>query len=223
MNLLFISDLHLGSPLFRAENKVLSLLNGEYDRVFILGDVLDVWENDLDSIVFNNKRIIDRINKLDNVVVVKGNHDPSIYELSSVFYNAIVCPAYRCSVDGKIMVMVHGDECDELIIKYSWSAKLLFSIHWICQRFGLNIKGFFRNLFHSVSMKVDNKYYNELVLDIEKDLVSKYKDGCDCLIVGHTHFPKLIQRDNIVYINCGDWIWNRSYVVYKDNEFKLIN
>ena len=221
MKLLFISDLHLGSPLFQAESKLLSLLSDSYDRVFILGDILDVWEADLESIVESNKRIINKINELDNVVIVRGNHDPSIYKLSSIFNNAMVSRAYRYSVDGKIMIMIHGDECDDLIVKYSWLAKLLFPIHWVCERFGINLKGFFRTLYYSVAMKVDKKYYNDLVLDIEKDLVSKYKDKCDYLIAGHIHVPKIVEKSNITYINCGDWVYNETYIIYEDGVFKF--
>lgn len=222
MKLLFISDLHLGSPLFRFKNKVIRLLDDKYDRVFILGDLLDIWEDSLESIVRDNRKIINRINELDNVVIVKGNHDPSIFDLNSVFPNAMICSAYRYSVGDKILVMVHGDECDDLIAKYSWLARALFPIHWVCERFGINLKGFFRELFHSVAMKVNKQYYNDLVSGIEKELVSRYADGCDYLIVGHTHLPKIVKKGNVIYINCGDWTWNQSFAVYENNAFRLI-
>lgn len=222
MKLLFISDLHFGCPLFRAYRKVMSILDGEYDKIFILGDIIDTWEDTTENIVIDNKRIIAKINSLDNVVIVKGNHDPSMFQLGRIFYNADIVLSYKCEVDGKTMIMVHGDECDDLVFKHSWLARVLFPIHWVCERFGINLKGFFRELYYSISMKVDKKYYNDLVLDIEKDLVSKYKDKCDCLIFGHTHVPKLGSKDGTMYVNCGDWVWSDTYVVYKDGMFELI-
>ena len=222
MKLLFISDFHFGSPLFKSYKKVMSILDGGYDKIFILGDIIDTWEAPIEDIVIDNKRIINKINSLDNVVVIRGNHDPSIFKIGRIFYSAEIVLSYKYEVDGKKFIMVHGDECDDLVLKYSWLARLLFPIHWMFERFGINLKGFFRELYHSISMKVDKKYYHDLVLDIEKELVSRYKDKCDCLIFGHTHVPKLGSKDGTIYVNCGDWVWSNSYVVYEDGMFDLI-
>ena len=35
--------------------------------------------------------------------------------------------------------------------------------------------------------------------------------------------PKIVKEKDFMYINTGDWIYNRSYVEYIDGEFKLYN
>ncbi len=43
MKILFLSDLHLGSPLFRRKAEILNILKDEYDKIIVVGDLLDVW------------------------------------------------------------------------------------------------------------------------------------------------------------------------------------
>jgi len=64
MKILFLSDFHLGSPLFESENEILSLLNDDYDMVFLLGDTIDTWEDDLWSIVTKNNVLLRKLNSL---------------------------------------------------------------------------------------------------------------------------------------------------------------
>lgn len=224
MKVLFLSDLHLGSPLFESDsrNTISVLLDNDYDRVFIVGDIIDAWEDDLTDIGLKYKDLIEKINNLENVVIIQGNHDPSLAALQNFFPAKEVVMEYEFHDGEKSMIIVHGDEFDKLVIKYSWAAKILFPIHWLFERVGLNLKGFFRTLFYSLSAKRDKDYYNDLVLDVEIELVKKYKDFFDCIIVGHSHFPKKVEGDGFIYVNCGDWTYNKSYVEYENGEFRLI-
>ena len=221
MKLLFLSDLHLGSPLFESEAEIINLLSKDYDQIYIIGDLLDVWEDDLASVVSDNMSIINRIHTLDNVIIIKGNHDPSLVELEGVFPKKNVYYQHELGIGDKKCIVAHGDEFDDLIRKYSWLAKFSWPINWLFERVGINLKGFFRKLFYSVSAKRKKKYYNDLVLNMEEKFVDCYKDEYDYMIVGHTHFPKITKGNDFTYINSGDWIHNKSYVEFVDGEFKL--
>ena len=63
----------------------------------------------------------------------------------------------------------------------------------------------------------DKKYYNDLILDVEKNAVEKYKH----VVMGHTHFPKINKTDQHTYVNCGDWIHHGTYVEYDGINFYL--
>lgn len=221
MKFLFLSDLHLGSPLFVSKSKILELLNGDYDRIFILGDLLDIWEEKLEDILSDNIEIINKLRTLTNVVIIKGNHDPAIIRLESVFPKKNICYSFNFNIGDKRCLLAHGDEFDSLIRHYSWLAKIFWPIGWAFERIGINLKGFFRTLFYSISAKIQKKYYNDLVLDIEKNMVEKYENDYDYIIVGHTHLPKINKENGFTYINCGDWVHNKSYVEFVDSEFKL--
>lgn len=223
MKILFLSDLHLGSPLFDSESEsiIMALLDGNYDKIFIVGDTIDSWEEKLTTIRLSYVNLFAKLNNLDNVIIIKGNHDPSLSELQNFFPFKEVTDDYVIYDSNKSMIIMHGDEFDNLVRKYSWFAKIIFPIHWFFERFGLNLKGFFRTTLYSISAKRQKKYYNDLVLDMEKGLVNKYKELYDCIVVGHTHFPKKVTGDNFVYVNCGDWIHNKSYVEYEGGKFRL--
>lgn len=223
MKILFLSDLHLGSPLFSNESKsiIMALLDKEYDKIFLVGDIIDCWEEDLTTIGLSYFKLFAKLNKLDNVVVLKGNHDPSLADLQNFFPFKEVVTEYELYDGEKSMIIVHGDEFDSLVRKYSWIAKIIFPIHWFFERFGINLKGYFREKLYSIAAKKNDSYYEDLVLDMETKLVGKYKDLFDCIIVGHTHFPKKVEGDDFIYVNCGDWVHNKSYVEYIDGKFRL--
>lgn len=222
MKVLFLSDFHLGSPLFNSNDEIISLLNKyTYDNIFLLGDIIDSWEDNVTNITIRNDELLDEINKFDNVTIVKGNHDPSIKVLETIFPNIHITDKYEYIIDKKKAILLHGDEFDFMVTKYSWLARLFYPIHWLLERFGLNIKGFLRDLYCSMSNKRDKKYFNKLLLSVETGLVNKYRNDYDYVIVGHTHMPKVVNLPDCKYVNCGDWIHNRTYILYDSGFFIL--
>ena len=213
---LYISDLHLGSPLFKSKNIILDLFDKDYDKIVIIGDLFDIWEGKIEGIVEDNIEIVDKIRSLSIVIIVFGNHDPDIDTLKLLFPDAEVCMKYYS--DDRIFI--HGHEFDYLVTKYSWAAKMLFPIHWVLERCNINIKNWLVRLFHSIAAKRKKKYYNSLVLDIEKAAVEKYKKYFDVIIMGHTHLPKFVD-DEIMYINTGDFLHHKTYCIYDGINYVL--
>jgi len=225
---LYLSDLHLGNPLFKDENTILKLLNEpKYNRIVILGDIIDTWEAPVESIRKKYDHLINQINlraKQGPVLIIRGNHDPDILVMHSIFD---MCRIFESLREGST-IFIHGHEFDELITKHYWLAKLIFPIRWLLERLGVNLLAYVRNLYHSIAAKRQNKKYNDLVIDIEKQAVSKYEKDFDYLVMGHTHLPKIVLRDSdpkeprkCDYINVGDWIHNRTYVERDGDKFKL--
>lgn len=221
MKTLFISDLHLGSSLFKSDDIVMELLSdGSYDKIILIGDIIDTWESTTSRIVKKNKELIAKINSLNNVVIIRGNHDPSLDRMAKIFTNAPLIANREPYVDGD-MLMIHGDEFDKLVTEYSFLAKLLYPIQLALSKLGINPKAMVRNTLHSIACHKEKKYYNDLVTDVEENLANKYKSSCKVLIAGHTHLPKLIIRDGFTYVNCGDWVHNRTYAECIDGKFTI--
>lgn len=224
MRALILSDLHLGSPLFDDRAEIVYLItSNEFDEIILLGDIFDAWEKNFHSIMIEYKSIIDAIWSMSiekKVVFVIGNHDPSMSEIIHHFPLVKLFDVYPFQ-NG---VMIHGHQFDDLILKYSWLARFLFKFQWLSERlFKFNLKAYFRELYHSISMKKQKKYYNSLVLDIEKEAVEKYKQY-KYVVMGHTHFPKMVKGEKTKYVNAGDWIHNRSYITYESeaDDFQLV-
>jgi len=220
MKILFLSDLHLGSPLFDHPKRVASLLHDNYDIVFIVGDIIDEWEMPIHSIVSEYIELISILNSLSNLVIIRGNHDPNIDKLQEIFPNAEVVKDYEIFVDNERIKIIHGHEFDDLILKYYWVAKLFFPFQWISERLGYNIKGKIRDLLHSIAMKKQDAQYNDLVLEIEKRAVDEYYGEYTSVVMGHTHLPKLVIGD-FTYVNVGDWTDHSTYVLFEGSKFTL--
>jgi UDP-2,3-diacylglucosamine pyrophosphatase LpxH len=99
-------------------------------------------------------------------------------------------------------------------------ARIIGSFQWILSRLGLNTKAFVRNLLHSIAAKLQDKQFDDLVSDIEKEAIDKYKSVYDVVVMGHTHLPKIVEGE-CTYVNIGDWTYNRTYVLFEDGQFML--
>jgi UDP-2,3-diacylglucosamine pyrophosphatase LpxH len=223
MKILFLSDLHLGSPLFDSEGEILNILQRYYDMVVVLGDFIDVWEDNFDHTVLKYHMIMNALISLGNrLIVVRGNHDPETHKFDILFPSAIVSESFDFSYDSEVFRIIHGHEFDIMVKDYSWLMRAVFPIQWFLERMGVNLKGFLRKFFYSVSAKFNNKGYFELVSKIEKEAVKKYNTEYDALVMGHTHFPKIVEEQGFKYINTGDWINNKTYVIFEDGNFSLM-
>lgn len=225
MKTLVISDIHLGSPLVDKVTEIMNLMESpDYDTIILNGDIFDVWEKSFNKILLENIKLVKLIHSIcliKKVYFIIGNHDPHMIEIQKFFPDMIVVKSLL--VDDDVFI-IHGDEFDKLVTKYSWFAKLIFIPNWICERvFSWNLKATFREFFYSISNKQDKPYFAELVGDIEKEAVEKYKDKCRYLIMGHTHTPKIVGSSECTYINCGDIIHNKVCLEFsKDKHFKFI-
>lgn len=226
MKILYISDIHLGNPLVdpSIDDLITLLTREDFTSIFLVGDIFDIWENSITEIQKKYSKLIACINELalkKCVIMVKGNHDPSIEILREILYNVRTI-AYMYSHNNDIVI--HGDEFDKLVTKYSWWAKVIWPLQWFPERFGINVRYVIRNIYYSIAAQKSKKFYNDLVTDIEIHLFNKYKKNFDNIIVGHTHQPKIVVKDNKTYVNCGSWVQNKNYVIYnnKSNKFDLI-
>lgn len=221
MKTLFISDLHLGSPLFYEEHVILKLLDDtSYDKVVIVGDLFDYWEDSKAYILKKHKELIDKINSMDNVIIIKGNHDYSISAMEKIFPNKKIHREYIVDED---TIAVHGDEFDNNVNKYRWFWRYIaFPIHWVVETFGINLKYWLRETIHKIRLKLSKQPYDSLVFQAEKKLALKYSAQYKNIVCGHTHLPKLITNTKFTFVNCGDWLSNNTYVEYEDGVFKLI-
>ena len=219
MKYLFLSDLHMGHIFFDDSDKVIimDLINDDsYDRIFFVGDTFDAWAMNIIDIRKKYKHVIDTINRVSEkkrIIILKGNHDPPLQVMRHIFPNADIVDRF---VDDDFVVF-HGDKYDPLLHKFDYFAKLFYPIHqWMAKK-GIILNYFFRNLFHSFKLWRADANHNSVVMDIEKDAVVASNKT---VVMGHTHIPKVVPN---TYINCGDWTHNKSYVIYQDGNFRLIN
>jgi len=223
MRTLILSDLHLGSPLFCSKNVISSIIKEPYKEIFILGDVIDVWEEKVETIKKEYRDLINVINEraIDiDITIVKGNHDPDGYILKDIFPNCII--KTKCAYMDNGTILIHGNENDHFIRDFSWVANVFYKLYKCLSRIGINIREPFRDLFYSIASKRGKNYFNDLVLKVEKETCDNYKRAYKNIVMGHTHLPKVVIAKDFRYVNCGDWIHNMSYVIYDEQKDKFI-
>ena len=86
----------------------------------------------------------------------------------------------------------------------------------------MNIKGYFRNIYYTNLLKKTGSTNDSIVIDIEKKLVAYYTGEMDLVICGHTHIPKIVKTDSIIYANCGSCISEPSYIRADNNILSLM-
>lgn len=212
---IFISDLHISSPLFKKDKDVIDLFNDpKVEEVYILGDLLDTWEQNPYKTAEKKKDFIYELNQSEKLkVILRGNHDPEIPVMREIFPNTVILDQHIMTLFGKKTILIHGHTFDEYVTRN----KPLFFIHYLGERVGLNLKGFFRTRYYNLVRFINDAPKNSLVLKTEKAIVEKYTNEFDLIICGHTHVPKLVRLESIDYVNCGCVIYKSTYAVADKN------
>jgi len=235
----FISDLHLGTKSCKHE-QLLSFLKhlrqNLPDSLYLVGDILDFWKLNTGGTLSKSDHEVIRsildLSKQTRVYYITGNHDDVLRKLPQYFHcNEI--PLYESisfiSKDGRRFLIIHGDQYDPFIIKHrllgiigsfiydatTYLNKVLFYIqdkldrpHWSLSQY----------------LKQKAKAFTHVIDVFEHSMCDSIKaEGYNGVICGHIHIPKILEQDQFLYLNCGDWTENCSAIVEThDGTFEIL-
>ena len=234
---IWISDTHLCSPDCRVDDLARFLKYNKSDYLYLVGDIVDVWQlkrrwnwpPQVNSIL---NKILKRASKGTQVIFVPGNHDELFrsyvgYEFGGV---KILYRAEHTKLDGKKLLVMHGDEMDMCVQHTKWLAFLGDAAydHLIRVNRYLNwVRGLFGLRYWSLAaaLKVVVKQAVLFISNFENAMVYEVKKAkVDGVVSGHIHQPACKNLQGIEYYNCGDWIENCTALVETvEGEIKLIN
>lgn len=225
---LFISDVHLGSKGSRA-NELLQLLK-QYkpDELFIVGDFIDgwllkrrtYWTQDYINVI---RKILSYSKRGTKITYVTGNHDDFLRD-----YSPFELGENIQIVDDVVWndyYITHGDLYDG-VVKLKWLGvlgsvgyELAIGLDILLRKFGYK-----KSLSSYLKKKV--KRAVQFITTFERQMgYQAYIRGCKGVICGHIHTPckkTITVKDVLIdYINTGDWIESKSYVLYNDGWFDL--
>jgi UDP-2,3-diacylglucosamine pyrophosphatase LpxH len=222
---LVLSDLHIGSKGCNPE-AILNLLRGEkFDRYILVGDIIDGWlfqkYKKFTSSEIKLIRKFLKISQKKEIIWISGNHDEFLRKFSPIkIGNIKVCDEY---IENGIW-FCHGDFYDG-IVNLKWLGKL----GSIGYDLAIALDRFVKRLGYKMSL---SKYLKENVkaavsfmVDFENEMVRQAKRrNCHTIVCGHIHSPIDKEIDGIRYINTGDFVENRSRLIYTENsDLTLIN
>ncbi|PID30247.1 MAG: hypothetical protein CR982_01430 [Candidatus Cloacimonadota bacterium] len=201
----------------------------EMNTLILLGDFFDFWYEWYHVIPKYNFHILYRLRRLkDNgvkVIFIPGNHDfnPGCYLQNSIGFE-YVGDSYTIESNGIKIFLTHGDGAATNDKGYRFLKKILRSkiTNFMFRTFipadlGIEIAKYVsknsRKYRGNITGKINTGY-----IDFAK---RRFKEGCDCVILGHIHKPMDLKIGDNRFINSGDWITYFSYITIENGTIKL--
>ena len=236
LDILVISDLHLGTYGSEADEVLAYLDSIDADKIVINGDFVDImlfnkrfWPSSHMKVI---KYFLDLISEGKEIYYVTGNHD----ELIRKFVNfkiqnfKIVNQIVLDTADGKVW-MFHGDVFD-FSIQTAWLTKLagflydymIISNSWVNKKIMRPLGR--KRLNFSKIIKANVKTAVQYFANFERKAAEiAEKNGYKYVVCGHIHTPKIesfeINGKEIIYMNSGDWLESLSSLEYVNNEWSI--
>jgi UDP-2,3-diacylglucosamine pyrophosphatase LpxH len=236
---IFISDTHLGTRGCRSDFLADFLRRTTCRHLFLVGDIIDgwrlrkswYWDNGHDDVL---RQIVGHARAGTEVTYIPGNHDemfrswlPMGLEICGI---RLCLQSEHTTADGKRLLIMHGDEFDN-VIRY---AKFLALLGDWAYTAALEINRWFnaarRRLGYpywslSAWLKRQVKGAVKAIDRFECALAAEARRrGFDGVVCGHIHHAEMREVDTIQYLNCGDWVESCTALVeHHDGRLELLD
>ena len=233
---LFVSDVHLGCRFSQSDRLFDFLGHFEPDRLYLVGDIVDGWKmkrvffwNDTASYVI--RRVLGMLKRGTRVFYVTGNHDEFLRPFGphTLGHMELGDSFVHVTVDGRRLLVIHGDCFDHLTKHAAWVYKLGDRSYSVALHVNNLLNRVRRRLGYphwsfSAMLKKRVKQAVNFINDFEHFVARTTRQfGCAGVICGHIHVPAMRRIDGIDYYNCGDWIEHCSAIVeHLDGRIELV-
>jgi UDP-2,3-diacylglucosamine pyrophosphatase LpxH len=237
VDVVVISDVHLGTYGSRAK-ELYSYLKTIKPKILVLnGDIVDIWQFKKyywpKSHMKVVKQIIGLASKGSRVFYVTGNHDETLRKFAGMrMGNLEIVNNLELDLDGKKAWIFHGDVFDVIMKHSKWLAKagsigydllilLNVFVNFFSRLIGKGKVSLSKKIKDNVKTAV--KFINNFEVTAANLAIQK---GYDYIICGHIHHPeyriiKDSRNNSITYLNSGDWIENLTSLEYKNGEWTI--
>jgi len=231
----FVSDIHLGNRWCKVKDLDSFLSNVSCDNLYLLGDIFEGW-NKGRSPKWNLRRHplmrkVLKMARVSRIQYVTGNHDAFLDEFTGSCFDGVelLKESIYSALDGRKLLLVHGDEYDIITRYRGWLSKLGHSAY----QAGMTLNSGIERLISR--RREQNLVIANMLKHKVKDLVQKLSDfdnsiktaartrGVEGIICGHIHRPEIRVIGDTSYYNCGDWLQSCSALVeHMDGSFEII-
>lgn len=235
IDLLVISDLHLGTYGCRAKELNDYLRSVRPKQVVLNGDIIDIWQFRKSYFPPEHMKVVKRLLKWSSripVHYVTGNHDEVLRRYSPMRVGHLrLVDKLVLDLDGERHWFIHGDIFDATMKNAKWLAKLggfgydlLIRINHL-----VNVMlVFFGKPRMSFSKKVKDSVKGavKFISDFETTMADiALHEGHAAVVCGHIHKPRMgsitTEKGTVKYLNSGDWIENMSALEYHEGKWSL--
>ncbi len=223
---LFLSDLHLGTKGCQAEQLLEFLRLYDADTIYLVGDIVDgwrlksgwYWPQSHNDVV---QKLLRKVRKGARVVYIAGNHDEFLRDFLGINLGGIELADFALheAADGKVYLVIHGDQFDLVVRHARWlallgdgaySAALFVNTHLNIVRRKLGLTYWSLSSWAKLRVKNAVNYIGRFEELLAAEAKRHLADGVVC---GHIHHATMRELDGIAYVNTGDWVESCTAVV----------
>ena len=227
MNLLVISDLHLGPNTTERNNQFLDFLDAalrQGDSVLIVGDLFDLWFG-WPNLTLNYQRpILERMRVLYSsglqIDYVEGNRDFGIFQLQGNLFRTVATREVQLTWSGKKIHAEHGDLVNRADRQYRLWRRIsknrftYFLLRHLPSFITLRLALHLEKGMRGTNLRQKMYYPEESAQTFASEAA---KQGIDLIIVGHFHVQRVIetQAENrtVLLYNLPGWEQGFRYLV----------
>ena len=233
----WISDVHLGTRGCNAEMLIDFLDHVDSDTMYLVGDIIDGWRlkkkfywpaahND---VIW---RLMKRARRGTRMVYIPGNHDEMFRQFAGLDFGGIQIrrKALHETVDGRRLLILHGDEFDAITLSHRWLAHVgdvAYTLLMQLNRYVSVVRRRFGMPYWSLSKHAKAKVKNAV------NFISNFEEvvahsagvrGVDGVVCGHIHTAEMRDIAGVAYYNDGDWVEGCTALVeHHDGRMELLH
>lgn len=236
VDLVVISDIHLGTYGCHAKELLAYLKSIKPKKIILNGDIVDIWQFSKSYWPESHMKVIRRIMKFVSegvpVYYLTGNHDEMLRKFADLKMGSFrLMNKLALNLDGHKAWIFHGDVFDVTMQNSKWLAKLgavgydslilLNSfVNWCLVSLGREKMSFSKRI--KARFKDAVKFINDFentASDLAMDKGYKY------VVCGHIHQPEMrnitSEKGSVVYLNSGDWVENLTSLEYHKGQWSI--
>ncbi|MGB6037051.1 MAG: UDP-2,3-diacylglucosamine diphosphatase [Cryomorphaceae bacterium] len=236
VDLVVISDVHLGTYGCHAKELSTYLKSIEPKLLVLNGDIIDIWQFSKRYWPKSHMKVIKQITALiakgTEVKYVTGNHDEMLRKFAGFEMSSFsIVNKLRLPLDDGEAWIFHGDVFDVTMQHSRWLAKLggvgydllillNRAVNFFSEKMGrgrISLSKKIKNSVKSAVSFVNN--FEDLVVGLASENGFKY------VVCGHIHRPMIktvsTERGEVTYLNSGDWVENLTALEYHNGEWSI--
>lgn len=233
---IFISDVHLGFSGCGANYLLDFLRSTRCNTLYLVGDIIDIWQmkrrmywpQEHNDVV---RTILGKAKHGTRVIFVPGNHDEMLRDFDGqVFGNLEIRNEHiHVTQDGKRLLVIHGDQFDVVVRSSKITALIGSALYEMLLKANRLVNYFRRKMgfsYWSLAAVIKHKVKKAVsyISNFEEVLTYEAKrQKVDGLVCGHIHRAEIAYIEDVLYMNCGDWVESYTALVEgHDGSLELI-
>lgn len=233
----WLSDTHLGYRGSKTAFLLDFLEHVECEYLYLVGDIIDIehmqekgvyWPESHNNVI---EAIINKAKNNTQVFYIPGNHDAMLrkYDGCKVSHIEIHNQCIHQTVDGRKLLMMHGDEFDPALkhhplISFIGDKSNNFILYLNRHLHALHSKLGLPYCSYSATIKRKVKQLVNLTATIQAAALEEaQKFGVDGIVCGHQHQAQIKDLNGTLYCNDGDWVESCTTMVeHHDGTLELL-